>query len=110
MAAREATTRGGPRGYDPRRLARVRLRPTATRRGGRERLPLGGATREASMAVRALEHAGGEDIWVAVLARREECVFAGMDAAAPVYMLAAWRWGVEWPSGELSCVYGPITS
>ncbi len=39
---------------------------------------------------------------MAVLARREECVFAGMDAAAPVYMLAAWRWGVEWPSGELS--------
>ena len=23
-------------------------------------------------------------------------------AAAPVYMLAAWRWGVAWPSGELS--------
>ena len=29
---------------------------------------------------------------------------AGEDAAAPVYMLAAWRWSVEWPSGELSDV------
>ena len=27
---------------------------------------------------------------------------AYIGAAAPVYMLAAWRWGVEWPSGELS--------
>ena len=28
------------------------------------------------------------------------CVVIGV--AAPVYMLAAWRWSVEWPSGELS--------
>ena len=29
-------------------------------------------------------------------------VVSSLVAAAPVYMLAAWRWSVEWPSGELS--------
>ncbi len=52
------------------------------------------------MAVDGSFKAGVEDMRIFGLQ-----VWVAVGAAAPVYMLAAWRWSVEWPSGGLSNVF-----